>query len=99
MQGVLVDQVGSGPLDATVKGFLGSAQMRPNDRHVNQMCSRNGAAPTISALENVLWTVIIHVGLPWPATATLVTPSSWAQASDEVIMTCGDLAMPRLSER
>ena len=26
----------------------------------------------------------IHVWLPWLATATLVTPSSWGEASDDV---------------
>ena len=38
----------------------------------------------ICASETVPRMATVNVGLPWVATATLVTPSSWAQASDEV---------------
>ena len=42
------------------------------------------AAPIISASGTVPHMAPVHVGLPWLATATLVAPSSWGEASDDV---------------
>ena len=41
----------------------------------------------VCSLGTVPWMAPIHVRrLPWPATAMLVTPSSWGEASDEVTL-------------
>ena len=49
--------------------------------------SRVAAAPIISAPGTVPQMAPVHVGLPWLATATLVTPSSGGEASDDVTFT------------
>ena len=46
--------------------------------------SRYAAAPMISASGTVPRMSPVQVGLPWLATATLVTPSSWGEALDDV---------------
>ena len=68
------------------------------------VCSRYAAAPMMSALGIVPRMAPVHVGLPWLATATLVAPSSWGEASDDVTLsplvpssTGGVPATPRLS--
>ena len=49
-------------------------------------CNRYAAAPMISASGVVPWMAPVHVGLPWLATATLVAPSPWGEASDDVTL-------------
>ena len=41
------------------------------------MISASGTVPRMAP---------VHVGLPWLATATLVAPSSWGDASDDVTL-------------
>ena len=45
------------------------------------------AAPIISASGTVPRMAPVHMELPWLATATLVTPSSLREASDDVTFT------------
>ena len=54
-------------------------------RAVGRGCVQEVRYPMISALGTVPRMAPVHVGLPWLAIATLVAPSSWGEASNDVI--------------
>ena len=55
------------------------------------LCSSYAAALIISASGTMPRMAPVHVGLPWLATATLVAPPSWGEASDDVTLAAGGI--------
>ena len=54
------------------------------------VCNVNVVAPIISSSGTVPWMAPVHVGLRWPATATLLTPSSWGEAGEHAALLVPD---------
>ena len=95
VHGMLVDEVGGWSLDAAVQRFLGSMQMRPNDRRVNhtnrkargRRVRQECCGPDNLCLKNRTMDSTCPRGAIVARHSDVGDPSSWGEVSTKVSLT------------